>query len=70
MGETSVGSGGGILIATSHFSTQAIDEANSARNIVLVDGEKLTELMVKFDLGVRKKFLEVAEVDEEYFEGL
>jgi restriction system protein len=61
---------GGILIATSHFGTQAIDEANSARNIVLVDGNKLTELMVKFDLGVRKKSLEVAEVDEEYFDGL
>lgn len=44
--------------------------AEKARKIVLVDGNKLTELMIRHGLGVRKKPLEVPEVDEEYFEGL
>lgn len=41
----------GLFITTAKFSQGARDFAN-AQHIILVDGEKLTELMIEYNLGV------------------
>ena len=59
----------GIFITTSGFSKEAlgcISKFNS--NIVLIDGEKLAELMITYNLGVQiKHTYEVKKIDEDYF---
>lgn len=44
----------GVFITSSYFTKGALDEARDVRNIslVLIDGEKLSELLLKNDLGV------------------
>lgn len=44
----------GVFITSSYFTKNAIEEANDVRNIslVLIDGEKLSELLLKNGLGV------------------
>ena len=61
----------GVFITTSMFSDKAKESAHNARNHVvrLVDGHKLTKLMIKHNLGVRlKKGYEIKEVDSSFFE--
>jgi len=59
----------GIFITTSSFTKEAeecVSRFNS--NIVLIDGEKLTELMIKYNLGVSvKQTYEVKKIDEDFF---
>ena len=59
----------GIFITTSGFSTEAKTYANGINsNIVLIDGEKLAELMIKYNLGVSvKQAYEIKKVDEDFF---
>jgi len=61
---------GGILISTSDFGGEARKIADESRRIILVNGEMLAELMTKYGLGIKKKPLDVPEIDAEYFEGL
>lgn len=58
----------GIMITTSTFSNQAVQEANrdGAPAIELVDGQKLVEMFERVELGLRKKT--VYTVDIAYFE--
>jgi len=45
----------GVLIATSQFSPDALDYVTRIeKKIVLIDGEKLAELMIDFQVGVTK----------------
>ncbi len=45
----------GIFLTTSAFSKEAEEYASSIENkIVLIDGERLTNLMIDFDIGVSK----------------
>jgi restriction system protein len=59
-----------VFITSSHFSPEAQEWADSSArpNIVLIDGERLAELMVRFEVGVitREKFA-VQEIDEDFF---
>ncbi len=61
----------GIFVTTSIFDTAAIAKANSDRNhtIILIDGHKLVDLMIKFNIGVQvKSNYEIKELDEDFFE--
>nr|WP_255028894.1 restriction endonuclease [Rhodococcus sp. GA1] len=70
-----VGANRGIFITTSSFSQGAIqfaknisDSAGNTR-IVLIDGERLARLMIKYGVGVQSvRTFTVVAVDEDYFE--
>lgn len=70
-----VGANRGIFITTSSYSQGAIEFAknisDSAGNtrIVLIDGERLARLMIKYGVGVQSvRTFTVVTVDEDYFE--
>jgi len=69
---TSKSSKKGVFITTSTFSKEAIESLNhlpSDVSVVLIDGIKLAEYMVEFNLGVTvKKTYEVKRIDSDYFE--
>ena len=56
----------GTIITTSGFSKGAKDAALDvgAAPITLIDGTKLVELLVRYELGIRKRNIEVWELDE------
>lgn len=59
----------GIFITTSNFSKEALEYANNLDVvIVLIDGNKLTSLMIENDLGVTvKDTLKIRKIDTDYF---
>jgi restriction system protein len=61
----------GVFITTSGFPNSAHEYVRSIdRNIVLIDGLRLAELMIEFRLGVStKETYQVKEMDTDYFEG-
>ena len=61
----------GVLITTSTFSKAAVTAArqSGALRVVLIDGETLTQLMVRFNIGARiAQTVEIKRVDLDYFE--
>lgn len=61
----------GIFITTSNFTNGAIEFVNkqSISNIVLIDGKRLSELMIDFNVGVSIKWkYEIKQIDSDYFE--
>lgn len=58
----------GVFITTSTFTAQAVDFARSVERIVLVDGERLAELMIEHGVGVTHRIIKVPKVDSDYFE--
>ncbi|WP_231568249.1 restriction endonuclease [Novosphingobium malaysiense] len=63
------GASKGVFVTTSSFSRQASEFADSLRErIILIDGKRLTELMVEFGIGVRiSRVVEVKRLDEDFF---
>jgi len=62
--------GKGIFVTTSTFEQSAIKKALDDHNhrIILVDGMKLVDLMVEYDIGVQiKTTYKIKEVDEDFF---
>lgn len=60
----------GVFITTSFFDERAKKKAASVQGKVirLVDGEELTELMIKHNLGVQVKTkIEIKKIDEDFF---
>jgi len=59
----------GVFITTSSFSKEAQEFVGMIeKRIVLVDGEKLTELMLSHNLGVStKQVYEIKTLDTDYF---
>lgn len=57
----------GLLITTAKFSPKAKEYA-TAQHIILVDGKKLTELMIEYGVGVstQKAYL-IKRIDSDYF---
>lgn len=57
----------GLFITTAKFSPKARDFAN-AQHIILVDGKRLTELMIEYGVGIstQKAYL-IKRVDSDYF---
>ena len=65
-----VGANRGIFITTSRFSTGAREYSKGiGTRVVLIDGQRLSELMIKYGVGVQQRqVFTVVEVDEDYFE--
>lgn len=61
----------GVFITTSSYSKAALQVANQPGHLrlVLIDGDELTRLMVRFGIGVRvARTVEIKRVDAAYFE--
>ena len=61
----------GVFITTSSFSPKAINAVNSItqQKIVLIDGEELTKLMIKYNIGVSEESVFVIKkIDIDFFE--
>jgi len=58
----------GVFITTSSFSTPAIEFARSVEGVVLVDGPRLTDLMIEYGVGVTHRTIQVPKLDSDYFE--
>lgn len=60
----------GVFITTSRFAATAIRYAESvATRMILIDGERLTRLMIRYGVGVQvKRRIEIVEIDEDFFE--
>lgn len=59
----------GVFVTTSTFSKQAVEYAERVpQRIILIDGNKLTRLMVENNVGVRlDRAVELKRVDEDFF---
>ena len=59
----------GVFVTTSSFSTPALEFVRGLQQrIVLIDGARLTELMVEFGVGVRlSRTVEFKRLDEDFF---
>lgn len=61
----------GVFVTTSHFSNQARQFAGKAsqQRVILIDGEELMLLLVRYGVGVRTaRSIELRIIDEDYFE--
>lgn len=60
----------GVFITTGRFSAGAREYADSVgTRVVLIDGARLTALMIRFGVGVQvKRTVHLVEVDEDFFE--
>jgi restriction system protein len=60
----------GVFITTSSFDEGAIKKAREAHHsIVLIDGGRLVDLMIQYNVGVQVKTIyEVKELDNDFFE--
>lgn len=60
---------GGVFITTSRFSEGAVQYAKSVpQRIILIDGDRLTQLMIQYGVGVQvRETYHVVEIDEDFF---
>lgn len=57
----------GVFITTSYFDKKAIEMA-ARKNIILIDGDKLTTLMIRYNVGVQtKETYQIKELDLSFF---
>jgi restriction system protein len=59
----------GVFVTTSTFSSQAAEfAARIPQRVVLIDGKRLTELMIEHGVGVRSsRVMEFKRIDEDFF---
>ncbi len=58
----------GVFITTSGYTAQAIDFAKSVERIVLIDGNRLVELMMDHEVGVTARTVRIPKIDSDYFD--
>jgi restriction system protein len=60
----------GLFVTTSNFTSSARETADYlSKRIVLIDGEQLTRLMIRHNVGCRiEEVLHIKKVDEDFFE--
>lgn len=60
----------GVFLTTGRFSQGAEEYARTAHTrVILIDGRRLTELMIRYGVGVQtRRVLNVVAVDEDFFE--
>jgi restriction system protein len=60
----------GLFVTTSGFSPAAMETAQFlSKRIVLIDGEQLAKLMIRYNVGCRiEETLEIKKIDEDYFD--
>ena len=63
------GANKGVFVTTASFSQHAREYAHTVpQSVILIDGEELTRLMIKYEVGVRKiRSIEIKKIDEEFF---
>jgi restriction system protein len=63
------GANKGVFVTTSSFTKGAVDYVeNLPQRIVLIDGDELTSLMIKYGVGVRmEQRFELMKADEDYY---
>lgn len=61
----------GVFITTSYFHSRVLDDLRSTqKSIVLVDGRRLAELMIEYDLGVTtEQSYKLKRLDSDYLNG-
>jgi restriction system protein len=61
---------GGVFITTGRFTTGAQQySASVPSRVILIDGKRLTDLMIRYAVGVQaKQTLRIVEIDEDFFE--
>jgi len=61
---------GGVFITTARFSREATAYADSVpTRLILIDGARLTSLMIRYGVGVQvKDTYRIVEIDEDFFE--
>ena len=64
-----LGASKGVFVTTSTFSAPAVEYARGLQQrVILIDGARLTELMVEFGVGVRlNRAVEFKRLDEDFF---
>jgi restriction system protein len=63
------GAAKGVFITTGEVTQPALDMVKAAQGkIVVVDGERLTDLMMEFGVGVANSVIKVPKIDKDYFE--
>lgn len=64
------GANRGVFITTSSFTADAREYARTVGlRVILIDGQRLSELMIKYGIGVQKRqVFTVVELDEDYFD--
>ncbi|AZA10795.1 restriction endonuclease [Corynebacterium gerontici] len=66
---SSRGADRGVFITTSRYSDEAKRAAEDYKTVILIDGIRLTKLMLEYRVGVQPvQHLTLFEVDEDYFE--
>ena len=60
----------GVFVTTSSFTADAKNTVKKAsKNIVLIDGAQLTQLMIKYGVGCKtKETINIQKIDEDFFE--
>lgn len=58
----------GVFITTSSYTAQALEFVRSVEGIVLIDGQRLAELMVDHEVGVSARVLKLPRFDSDYFD--
>lgn len=60
----------GVFVTTSKFSGEAIEYARHlTQRVILIDGHKLTDLMIEHNVGVRlNRAVEFKQIDENFFD--
>ncbi|CAN5796326.1 restriction endonuclease [soil metagenome] len=60
---------GGVFITTSRFSSGAVEYARLVpTRIILIDGQRLAELMIEYGVGVQvERTYRIVEIDEDFF---
>ncbi|WP_395000276.1 restriction endonuclease [Sphingomonas sp.] len=63
------GASKGVFVTTSSFSSNAVAYAKHLpQRVILIDGQRLTELMVEHDVGVRlNRAITIKRLDEDFF---
>lgn len=61
----------GVFVATTGFSSGALEFCSRiSRRVVLIDGNRLAELMISHNIGVKvKESFEIKRIDIDYFKG-
>lgn len=60
----------GVFVTTSSFTNDAKNTAKiTSKNIVLIDGDKLAQLLIKYSVGCKtRETIFIKKIDEEFFE--
>lgn len=64
-----LGAAKGVFVTTSSFSAQAVEFVSRIpQRVILIDGKRLTQLMIEYTVGVRpSRIIEFKRLDEDFF---